>query len=47
VQATTLEGVQVVAYVLVGASPGSDVLDRVEVWVTDPSTCATRSFLQR
>lgn len=46
VQATTLDGVPALAYVLVGASPESDVLDRVEVWITDPETCVTRSFLQ-
>jgi len=47
VQATTVEGAPALAYVLVGARPGSSVLDRVEVWVTDPQTCATRQFLQR
>ncbi len=46
VQATTAGGAPALAHVLVGASAGSPVLDRVEVWITDPSTCATRSFLQ-
>lgn len=46
VQATTAGGAPALAHVLVGASAGSPVLDRVEVWITDPATCATRAFLQ-
>jgi hypothetical protein len=40
VQADRVAGRPVLAYVLVGASPGASRLDRVDVVVTDADTCA-------
>jgi hypothetical protein len=33
-----------IAYVLVGARPGSQVLDRAEVWIVEAASCSTRIF---
>jgi hypothetical protein len=35
-----------IAYVVLTASQGADVLDRAEVWIVDPATCAIRLFRQ-
>jgi hypothetical protein len=43
VESAFYEGVDALVYLAVTASAGS--LDRVEVWVIDPDTCATRLFL--
>ena len=39
-------GSRALAYVLVTAEPGSQQLDRTEVWVVDPADCATLVFQQ-
>jgi hypothetical protein len=44
VETVQLAEADAIAYVLVGARPGSEVLDRAEVWIVEASTCATRIF---
>jgi anti-sigma-K factor RskA len=45
VEPLTYDGTAALAYVVVSASAGGEVLDRVEAWVIAPQTCATRLFL--
>jgi negative regulator of sigma E activity len=44
VETVQLEEEAAIAYILVGARPGSEVLDRAEVWIVESATCATRIF---
>ncbi|MDQ3974421.1 MAG: hypothetical protein M3276_08845, partial [Actinomycetota bacterium] len=44
VESVRYRGAPALAYVLVGASPGADALDRVEAWIVDPRSCSTRLF---
>lgn len=46
VETLRYDGTEAIAYVLVTAQPGSDVLDRTEVWVVAPEDCATLVFHQ-
>lgn len=46
VETLRYRGQPALSYLLVTATPGSDALDRVEVWVVDASSCATLVFQQ-
>lgn len=46
VESVRYEGRRAVAYVFVTATPGATELDRTEVWVVRPDTCATLIFQQ-
>jgi hypothetical protein len=45
VEAVVYEGAPALAYVLVTAADGGEALDRVEAWIVEPATCATRLYL--
>lgn len=45
VERTSIDGAPALVAVLVGATTGAEVLDRVEVWVLDPTTCGVRRYL--
>ena len=45
VEAVTYSAVPSLAYLLVSAPEGSDVLDRVEAWIVEPATCSTSLYL--
>jgi hypothetical protein len=44
VETVAFDGEPAIAYTVVGARAGSAVLDRVEVWIVQADTCATRLF---